>query len=314
MSHVYVILGVVGGYVGSSVLLLLFPTLLHKKKTPTFSGKHISHRGGAGERLENTLDAFRNSAQTGTEMFEIDVQLTKDEQVVISHDDDLYRVSGRSVKISECNYDDLPLLSSTLQVPFSKKGTFISRPDDERKVALLRDVLEEFPHMALNIDTKRNDDVIDPTIQLIREFKRENNVVMANFRSEPINYVHKVAPDLMLGTSAKRVAFIVLTFYLGLLPFLPLKESYFEVFLPSIFKDLGVAKNWQVSLIQTLLIRKLLLKHLQKRGIQVYLFVLNDVIDFDYCLNELGVDGVMTDYPTKLRQFLDENCNNNKSG
>ena len=42
----YSILGVFGGYVTTSILLLNFPGILHKKKKPYFHVSHISHRGG----------------------------------------------------------------------------------------------------------------------------------------------------------------------------------------------------------------------------------------------------------------------------
>ena len=77
-NGLYIFLGCVGGYISTSTLLLFFPALLHKKKKPPFHATHISHRGGAGERLENTMEAFRNAASRKTDMFEIDVQLTKD--------------------------------------------------------------------------------------------------------------------------------------------------------------------------------------------------------------------------------------------
>jgi len=42
----YSVLGIFGGYVTTSILLLNCPSLLHKKKKPYFHVSHISHRGG----------------------------------------------------------------------------------------------------------------------------------------------------------------------------------------------------------------------------------------------------------------------------
>ena len=42
----YSILGLFGGYVGTSILLLNYPHILHKKKKSYFYCSHISHRGG----------------------------------------------------------------------------------------------------------------------------------------------------------------------------------------------------------------------------------------------------------------------------
>lgn len=55
-----------------------------------------------------------------------------------------------------------------------------------------------------------------------------------------------------------------------------------------------------------LLMRKALFNHLTARGIQVYIWVLNDEEDFRRAF-DLGATGIMTDYPTKLKEFLENN-------
>lgn len=54
-----------------------------------------------------------------------------------------------------------------------------------------------------------------------------------------------------------------------------------------------------------LLISPILFKHLDKRGIQTYLWVLNEDSEFNLAFNKLKVAGVMTDYPTRLKNYLD---------
>jgi glycerophosphoryl diester phosphodiesterase len=44
------------------------------------------HRGGGGERAENTISAFKNAMAAGCNMMECDVHLTRDKVVVIAHD------------------------------------------------------------------------------------------------------------------------------------------------------------------------------------------------------------------------------------
>lgn len=46
------------GYMAASVVLLLYPGLLHKRRTQDFRVSHGSHRGGAGENVENTITAY----------------------------------------------------------------------------------------------------------------------------------------------------------------------------------------------------------------------------------------------------------------
>lgn len=63
---------------------------------------HISHRGGAAEAYENTLEGFRRAVnECGTQMLELDVHMTKDGVVVVSHDMHLGRLCGADVRVDQ---------------------------------------------------------------------------------------------------------------------------------------------------------------------------------------------------------------------
>lgn len=49
--------------------------------------KVMAHRGYSGKYPENTMLAFEEAAKTGADGIELDVQLTKDGQVVVIHDE-----------------------------------------------------------------------------------------------------------------------------------------------------------------------------------------------------------------------------------
>ncbi len=87
--------------------------------------KIIGHRGAAGVELENTLASIKRALQAGVDAVEIDVRLTKDGQLVLSHDEHLSRISDSKAKIRDLTLEELndiplhngectPLLSDVL--------------------------------------------------------------------------------------------------------------------------------------------------------------------------------------------------------
>ncbi len=67
----------------------------------------IAHRGASYEAPENTMAAVKLAWQMDADGVEIDVHLTKDEQVVVFHDDNTRRFGGNRKPIAECDYSEL---------------------------------------------------------------------------------------------------------------------------------------------------------------------------------------------------------------
>ena len=150
-------------YVLGSLFLLLFPGLLHRRKTlqaaPTL---HSSHRGGSAESTENTLPAFRHAVRHGSELLELDVHLTRDRQVVVNHDADLSRQCGVNAQVFSYAYSELPryLRPDRLPLPpqyhpanavlgtqngyIGPNGPFKSPKADVGRMPLLDEVFAEF--------------------------------------------------------------------------------------------------------------------------------------------------------------------------
>ena len=103
-------------------VVLLAPGQAPESKKAPFMGRNFAHRGLHSEDQsipENSLKAFDLAAEAGYGM-ELDVQLSKDGQVVVFHDDALDRACGVAARVDELEYDELrklPLFGTTERIP-----------------------------------------------------------------------------------------------------------------------------------------------------------------------------------------------------
>uniref|UniRef100_A0A3Q3WMT6 GP-PDE domain-containing protein n=1 Tax=Mola mola TaxID=94237 RepID=A0A3Q3WMT6_MOLML len=282
MSYfLYFILPALGGYTLGSVYLLKNPHILHKRKRTAFYCTHISHRGGCGERIESTMEAFTHAVEQGTQMLELDCHLTHDGHVVVSHDENLLRQTGHDVTVSS-----LKLFSRLPPAGHYSSGS-------DRKFALLEDLFRKFPNMPVSIEIKENNSqLIKKVSDLIKHYNREDITVWASINSSIMKKCRKTNSSMPHSFTLSRGVQLLFLFYTGLLPFVTLEESLLQFYLPCI--------------INSITMRKSLFKHLAARGIQVHLFVCNEDKDIKKAF-DLGATGVMSDYPSLLTRFLRRN-------
>ncbi|XP_068919780.1 lysophospholipase D GDPD3 isoform X1 [Petaurus breviceps papuanus] len=287
-SFLYYALPAMGGYTLLSLFFLRWPRLLHVPWNTAFRCQLAAHRGGSGERLENTMEALENSMAQRSDLFELDCQLTQDGQVVVSHDENLFRQSGLNKNIQDVDYEDLPLYREELEVYFSP-GQFARGSD--RKMVRLEDVFQRFPQTPMSVEVKVEDDkLINKIATMVKHFGRSEITIWASEKNSIMKKCHAANPEMPTSFTVTRVIWLLLMYYGGLLPFFSISERFLLCFLPTI--------------INRLIMRKSLIRHLEERGIQVVFWCLNEESDFEVAYG-LGATGVMTDYPTALRHYLD---------
>jgi len=120
----------------------------------------MGHRGAAGLELENTEASLRRAIALGVDNIEIDVRKTKDNQLVLCHDDDLSRVANEPTKIKDTPLKQLQVIrlnNGSRLLSLSQALTIIgSTPvmielKDEVTARILQNVLHDFPKANISI-------------------------------------------------------------------------------------------------------------------------------------------------------------------
>ena len=108
------------GYTGLGYLALVMPRIFHRPQKSRET--YYAHRGlhnNAGNAPENSLAAFEKAVKAGYGI-ELDVQLTRDNQVVVTHDFHLRRNCNVQKEVDACTYEELqqyPIFFSKERIP-----------------------------------------------------------------------------------------------------------------------------------------------------------------------------------------------------
>lgn len=103
-------------------LFLIAPRFINRPDMSKLHGAHYAHRGlhdNKTDAPENSMKAFKQAVDAGYGI-ELDVQMTKDGQVVVAHDFDLKRICGVDKQVNELTYEELkqyPILKSDERIP-----------------------------------------------------------------------------------------------------------------------------------------------------------------------------------------------------
>ncbi len=114
---------------------------------------NFAHRGASARAPENSLEAFRLAAEDGAGGLETDVHMTRDGHVVAIHDDTVDRTTDGSGLVREMTLAELQSLDAGYRFTPDGGATYPYRGLGVR-VPELREVLREFPDLAVNVDIK----------------------------------------------------------------------------------------------------------------------------------------------------------------
>lgn len=109
--------------------------------------KIIGHRGAAGYAPENTLEGIQTAADMGIAWVELDVKLTKDQVLILFHDETLERTTNGSGAVAETTYDDIRQLEAGSWFSDSFAGVAVPTLEEALEVLIDRDI-------GLNLEIK----------------------------------------------------------------------------------------------------------------------------------------------------------------
>jgi glycerophosphoryl diester phosphodiesterase len=239
--------------------------------------KRIGHRGAAGTRPELTSIGFERAIELGVEMIELDVQLTRDRQLVVLHDLELGRTVAALGRVRDLSLDDLRTLDAGRWFDPAYTGLTVLSLDD------VFDLIDG--RVALNVEIKSPEvDFEGTAIALVEILERRGAVeptIVSSFSRGALRAVRRASPTARIGV-------------------LWHQPNVHDAFVSAASLDaVAIHPQWR-------LIDQRLVDGAHKRSLIVNTWTVNDVTEMRR-LVALGVDGLISDYPERFDEVLGRN-------
>ena len=270
------------------------------ERTPWLERRVIAyaHQGGAWESPSSTLHAIAHALDAGATGIELDVHATADGELVVCHDATVDRTTAGTGTIASFTLEDLRQMDFSYwwipgaDVTPGRPPTdypFRGRAPGDRSfgIATLREVLERFPGVVLNLDIKQTAPVVAPyeeaLARLLAEYGRSDDVIVASFLDPATDAFRTYAPAV--PTSAGTIA---------------TAEAWRAVQAGEAMPDIA-AVAYQVPERQgdLVVVDERFVAAAHESGKAVHVWTVNDAESMERLL-DLGVDGIISDLPTTL--------------
>ena len=141
----------------------------------------VGHRGARAYEIENTVESFKKAIDLGANAIELDLRQSKDEKIIVCHDDNLKRLFGKELSVHKATLDELKQSTENRIATFEEALRFIDRKVDK--------ILVEFKETGYE----------KKILALIRKEKLENNVIIVSFLAECLTQVRSLNKDIETG-------------------------------------------------------------------------------------------------------------------
>jgi len=250
----------------------------------------MGHRGDQTVSPENTLLALKNAALLELDVIETDIRMTKDNELILFHDETLDRTTNKTGPVKSYTLDELNQVDLGYSFTLDDGKSFPARGQNW-KVVTLRQAFDLFPEMRFNLDIKDVDPIApDLLAKVIKEYSRENSILVGSFHHFQIKKFRKILPHVHTSASPQEVR-----------RFLTFQTLFLERIITPSYSAFQVPISHQNRTIVT----KRFVTAAHAKNIAVHVWVVNDRLSFEYLIR-LGVDGIFTDDPWLLLEVLQE--------
>ncbi|WPC42402.1 glycerophosphodiester phosphodiesterase [Clostridium sp. JS66] len=231
--------------------------------------KIIAHRGSSRRAPENTVSSILCSVEDKADYAELDVQQTKDGVVVLMHDKNLKRISKLNKNVEETNYKNIEELSVY--------GNNFKKFKEEKIPTLDEVVKKTKGKIKLDIEIKSyGNDVNLPerVVKIIEDNNAIDNSIVCSFDYKVLQKVKKLNPKIQIG-------------------YITCSNS----------DDIFKLKDVDFYSIYNAKVDKELIDKVHRRNKKIHVWTVDNINDMNKFI-KMGVDGIITDYPEKLRAML----------
>jgi glycerophosphoryl diester phosphodiesterase len=253
----------------------------------------IAHRGGAGLWPENTLHAFERALVAGADVIEMDVRSTRDGRLVIHHDESVERTTDGRGRVADHTLADLkrldaahrwtpdggrtyPLRGAGLTVPTLEE--VLSRFDGDDGARFVIEIKQDAPPLA------------EPLCRALREHGAAARVLVASFRQTTLDDFRRACPEVATSAALSEGYQFLALFKAGL------GDSYSPAM--QALQAPERLRGWQV-------LTREFVESAHRLNLHVHVWTINDPDDMRRLL-DMGVDGIITDYPDRLAALRDQ--------
>jgi glycerophosphoryl diester phosphodiesterase len=278
-----------------STLFIYGQSLRHPAQPQPFFKKKfevIAHRGGSFEAPENTMAAFSNGASISPDViFELDVHFTKDQQIVVIHDDTVDRTTNGHGFVKDFTLEELQKLDAGYNFDYDEEGNRtgnFSWRGKGVKIPLLSDLFDKFPNQRMLVETKpSSSELARALFLLIKKYDRLDKTVFTSEHGDIIRYQRSFGEPILTAAPRDEVLRSVMLASIGLealdkmpadMYCIPEKQDGIQVF------------------------SQTLLEEANKRNKKVFIWTIDNTSDMKRLIDE-NVNGIITDRPKALESL-----------